>query len=53
MKNNFCMNFNYILLLNKDNDMYKIMTDDLVYSSHTTEEEAKNEMEILNQCKIG
>ena len=27
--------------------MYKIMTDDLVYSSHTTEEEAKNEMEIL------
>jgi len=27
--------------------MYKIMTDDLVYSSHNTEEEAKNEMEIL------
>ena len=27
--------------------MYKIMTDDLVYSFHNTEEEAKNEMEIL------
>ena len=27
--------------------MYKIMTDDLVYSSHKTEKEAKNEMKIL------
>jgi len=27
--------------------MYKIMTDDLVYSFHTTKENAKNEMEIL------
>ena len=32
--------------------MYKIMTDDLVYSSHTTEEEAKNEMEILKTLTL-
>ena len=27
--------------------MYKIMTEDLEYSSHKTEKEAKNEMKIL------
>ena len=31
----------------KGNEMYKIMTDDLVYSFHTTKEIAENEMEIL------
>jgi len=34
------------------NDMYKIMTDDLVYSFHATEEEAKNEMEILKTLTL-
>ena len=31
----------------KGNDMYKIMTDDLVYSYYVTKEIAEKEMEIL------